>query len=131
MASAEFKTDCRQRFNLYMPDGKQLSYHKGMNNDFVVFSLKKNCSNEKTLSHVRLPFNNKHNESEKLMKTRNDKVLMFRINLKDDKYGQFKKGQVEKLINKGNGNFEESQLFSQSEIKEINRILKDYLPSFF
>ena len=49
------RTIAGQRFNLYLPDGKQISYQKGQAKDNVIFSLKTNLGQGKTKSKIKLP----------------------------------------------------------------------------
>ena len=77
-----------QRFNLYMPDGSQLTYQKGAWNDNVLFTLKLNKINEKVSSKIKLRDVDEHLEHKKLRKTKSDKILMFRVNTKDSVHGK-------------------------------------------
>lgn len=122
-----------ERFNLYLPTGEQLSYHRGCYNDCANFSLKKNIIGETTLSRVNLPNKAVNNESSKLLKTPADKVLVFRVNTADARqgHGDFKAGQIEKLSVADDGSIEEISNLSETEFNRINNLLKECLPNFF
>lgn len=117
-----------QKFNLYMQNGEQLSFQRGAFKNNIVFSLKKNSPTGKDISKINLPLQDIHSETQKLLKTKMDKVLSFRITTKDTNpvIGDYKSGQITKL-ERG----EDIAELTQAEADRINDILKNLLPNFF
>jgi len=122
-----------QRFNLYMPDGSQLTYQKGAWNDNVLFTLKLNKINEKVSSKIKLRDVDEHLEHKKLRKTKSDKILMFRVNTKDSVHGKYayKAGEISKIIKDSDGAILEYVGLTSEEAKRINSLLEKHLPDFF
>ena len=122
-----------QRFNMYLPDGKQISYQKGVGKNNVIFSLKTNTTKEISSSKIKLPEKDINNDYKKLLKTKSEHFMTFRVNTKDAKpyQGDFKEGQIDKIIMNPDKSYSETTQVSDKEHKEINDILRKYLPSFF
>lgn len=122
-----------QRFNLYLPDGKQLSYQKGATKNNIVFSLKTNANKEIASSKIKLPEHDERKESKRLVKTKSEHVLTFRVSTKDAKpyEGDFKEGQIDIITSNKDGTYSESSNITYKEYNKINEFLREYLPNFF
>ena len=122
-----------KRFNLYMPNGEQLSYQRGSFNDNVVFTLKRNGGEGNAVSKINIPGQDENLESKRLLKKKMDNILTFRVSTQDSKYSynQFKAGQIDKLVANSDGSFSEVSALSDAEYSQIHKILKENLPDFF
>lgn len=122
-----------QKYNLYMPDGTQLSYLKSAWNDNVLFSLKQNKFDEKTNSKIKLTEVDEHLEHIKLRKTKTNNVLSFRVNTKDSTHGgvSYKAGEMSKILRDSENSISEYTSLTDDEAKKINTLLEKYLPYFF
>lgn len=122
-----------QKFNLYLPDGRQISYQKGQAKDNVIFTLKTSAGKEKTKSKIKLPERDSGLESKRLIKTKEEKILTFRVNTKDAKprLGDYKAGEISKIETNPDGTLSETTKISDKEFKQINEVLDKYLKKFF
>lgn len=122
-----------QKFNLYSSDGAQLSYQKGGWDDNVIFTFKRNKLHEKTFSKIKLREVDEHLEFKKLIRTKAEDVVAFRVNVKDSVRGGItnKAGEVSKIIKNSDGSIKEFTKVSDEELKKINTLLENQLPYFF
>lgn len=127
------RTIAGQRFNLYLPDGKQISYQKGQAKDNVIFSLKTNLGQGKTKSKIKLPERDECFEYKRLVKTKTDHVLTFRINTKDSNTlnNKYNAGEISKIYVNPDGTLSETYEISDAEFHKINEFLSKYLKKFF
>lgn len=127
------RTIAGQRFNLYLPDGKQISYKKGQAKDNVIFSLKTNLGQGKTKSKIKLPERDECFEYKRLVKTKTDHVLTFRINTKDSNTlnNKYNAGEISKIYVNPDGTLSETYEISDAEFHKINEFLSKYLKKFF
>ena len=127
------RTIAGERFNLYLPDGKQISYQKGQAKDNVIFSLKTNFGQEKTQSKIKLPERDECQKNKKLVKTKTDHVLTFRINTKDSNKlnNQYNAGEISKIYVNSDGTLSETYDINDDEFQKINEVLNKYLKKFF
>ncbi len=122
-----------ERFNLYLPDGRQISYQKSTTNDGIIFSLKTSLKNETTKSKISLAERDEHQENKRLLKTKSNNVLTFRISTKDGlpHKGDFKEGQIDIIKTNPDGTYSETSNITDNQYKKINEILNEFLPIFF
>lgn len=122
-----------KKYNLYMADGSQLSYHKSDWGDNVLFSFKQHKIDEKIPSKIKLKDVDDHLEFKKLQRTKANDVIAFRVNTKDaTRYGQtYKAGEVTKIVKDEEGSIIEFAELSKDEFGKIHKLLEKYLPYFF
>ncbi len=127
------RTTVGRRFNLYLPDGKQISYQKGQAKDNVIFSLKTSLGEEKTQSKIKLPERDEYLENKRLVKTKTDHVLTFRVNTKDSKIlnNEYNAGEISKIYLNSDGTLSETYEIDEEEFQKINEVLNKYLKKFF
>ena len=122
-----------RRYNLYLPDGTQLTYHKIDWGDCVLFRLKEYIVDEKVPSKIKLLEKDEHLEFKRIQKNKTNGLMSFRVNTKNANHWGFnyQEGKITKLIKNKDGSTIEDEQLSKEETAKINEILEKYLPDFF